>query len=521
MQIAIENLLEFAASQQRQYDSNSCPADRKENGHFGTPPEIAEFMAGMFPKLPAETIRILDPGAGVGTLSAALCERIAALKQPRKVYVEAWESDPALLPYLANTMRECGDVLEAHGHRFWFTIQSGDFILENADQPLFGKKKNERFDLAITNPPYFKLRKDSEQARAMSHVVHGQPNIYALFLAVAAELLSENGYLVGITPRSYFNGPYFQRFRHWFFDRVSPRQIHIFESRKAAFCNDDVLQENVIMCVQKSAEHSAVSVTVSHGRDLSANGLHRRTLNFDQVIDDPRGVCVVRVTSNDFDQWIVDVIDQLPNRFRDSELEISTGPVVDFRATEYLLHDKIDAVKSAPLLWLHNVRPFVTTFPATRSGKAMHIKVCERSRSILLPAKRYVLLKRFTAKEEKRRLVAAIMEARDCYSPLVGLDNKLNYIHKPKGELTVSEALGLAALFNSALFDRYFRAVSGNTQVNAAEIRMLPIPDLGAIARLGEKVSRLGEREPAAVEELVARTIGLDETNARFLRGSA
>lgn len=356
MQIADGNLLEFAASQQRRHDAKSCPVERKEKGHFGTPVEIAEFMAAMFPRLPSETIRILDPGAGVGTLSAALCARIAPLKHPRKISVEAWESDPSLLPYLSKTMRECGDVLESQGHSFWFTIQSGDFILENADRPLFGKQAKARFDLAITNPPYFKLRKDSEHARAMPHVVHGQPNIYALFLALAADLLRDNGYLVGITPRSYFNGPYFRRFRHWFFDRVSPRQIHLFESRKEAFRNDDVLQENVILCAQKSADHSDVTVTVSNGRDLSAKGLQTRTLSFSQVIDDPKGDCVVRVAGNDFDQQIVDAIDQLPNRFRDSGLEISTGPVVDFRATEFLLHDKIDSVRSAPLLW---ISPFV------------------------------------------------------------------------------------------------------------------------------------------------------------------
>src|SRR5258708_3981734 len=125
MQTAERNLLEFAATQQRRHDAKSCPIDRKEKGHFGTPAEISEFMAGLLPRLPAETIRVLDPGAGVGTLSAALCARIALLKHPRRVSVEAWESDPGLLPYLAKTMSECGDVLESQGHSFWFTIQSG------------------------------------------------------------------------------------------------------------------------------------------------------------------------------------------------------------------------------------------------------------------------------------------------------------------------------------------------------------------------------------------------------------
>src|SRR5208283_5717879 len=107
--------------------------------------------------------------------------------------------------------------------------------------------------------------------------------------------------------------------------------------------------------------------------------------------------------------------------------------------------------------------PFVTQFPP-KNGKPMHILVSEGSNRLLLPAKRYVLLKRFTAKEERRRLVAGIVEAEDSYSPFLGLENHLNYIYRRRDELSKEEALGLAAFFNSSLVDRYFRAISGNTQ---------------------------------------------------------
>src|SRR5438309_8316462 len=108
---------------------------------------------------------------------------------------------------------------------------------------------------------------------------------------------------------------------------------------------------------------------------------------------------------------------------------------------------------------MHNVRPFVTQFPS-RNGKPTHILVSDDSNRLLLPAKRYVLLKRFTAKEERRRLVAGIVESKDSYSSFLGLENHLNYVYRPGGELSKEEALGLAALFNSVLVDRYFRAIS-------------------------------------------------------------
>src|SRR5689334_3026403 len=91
------DLTQLAAHQQRRFDATTIPRDRKERGHFGTPAVIAEFMAGMFSEIPESTVRILDPGAGVGTLSAAVCQRVLRLEAPRQLDFELWESDPRLV----------------------------------------------------------------------------------------------------------------------------------------------------------------------------------------------------------------------------------------------------------------------------------------------------------------------------------------------------------------------------------------------------------------------------------------
>jgi adenine-specific DNA-methyltransferase len=157
---------------------------------------------------------------------------------------------------------------------------------------------------------------------------------------------------------------------------------------------------------------------------------------------------------------------------------------------------------------MHNVRPFVTRF-VPKSRKPSHIEVSEASRKLLVHANWYVLLKRFTAKEEKRRLVAGIMRPSDSYSEWVGLENHLNYVYRRASDLSRHEAFGLAAFFNSALVDRYFRAISGNTQVNAAEIRAMPVPDMETLVRIGEEVERLDMNDFAAVEEVVGRSLEL------------
>jgi adenine-specific DNA-methyltransferase len=497
-------LLEFASHQQGRFDAATSLADRKEHGHYGTPPAIADFMAGLFSNLQSESIRILDPGAGVGTLSAAMCHRLLQMDQPLGVHIELWETDPRLETPLRDTMERCADAMRAAGHRFEYLIRTDDFILASSDDPLFAARCPASFHLAIMNPPYYKLRKDSAQARSMAHVVHGQPNVYALFMAAATDWLLPGGQMVAITPRSYFSGPYFRRFRRWYFDRMTARQIHVFESRTAAFRADQVLQENVVLLAEKGGSPREVVLTSSVGADF--RDLRRTSATYDSVIANSQADHVVRVTTNDLDRRIVAALDRLPCRFRALGFEVSTGPVVAFRATEFLRHERAD--DTAPLLWSHSVRPFVTRFPA-KSSKPLHIVVSEQSRRLLLSAGRYVLLKRFTAKEEKKRVVAGILDTTDSYSPWVGLENHLNYIYRRDAQISNRDAWGLAALFNSHVVDRYFRAVSGNTQVNAAEIRALPVPTAMTIARLGEEVELALDRSPRALERIVGRALDL------------
>ncbi|MCY2967659.1 MAG: Eco57I restriction-modification methylase domain-containing protein, partial [Planctomycetota bacterium] len=364
----------------------------------------------------------------------------------------------------------------------------------------------------IMNPPYFKLRKDSRHAQVMKHVIHGQPNIYALFMAAAVELLAPHGEMVAITPRGYFSGPYFKRFRKWFFDRMTARRIHLFESRTDTFREDAVLQENVILHAERSGEKSHVALTSTMGRDLS--DLKSSVLPYASIVDDSNGDHVIRVTTSGFEQAVVSVVDGLPNRFRDSGLDISTGPVVSFRATEFLRATRTE--QTAPLLWLHNVRPFITRYPQ-HSSKPEHIQISDESKRLLVPAKTYVLLKRFSAKEEKRRLVAGILTPADTYAPWVGLENHLNYVYRKGGDLTRPEAFGLAAYFNSALVDVYFRTISGNTQVNATEIRGMPIPSGNTIANIGVEIQKIETHDRREVERVVCRALDIPPSLTEIL----
>lgn len=95
-----DHLLAIPESLRARFFANADGARQKELGQFLTPPHVANLMAGMF-GLRCKTIRLLDPGAGMGVLSAAFVRRMLLRKVPPAcIDVVAHEMDGALIPGL-------------------------------------------------------------------------------------------------------------------------------------------------------------------------------------------------------------------------------------------------------------------------------------------------------------------------------------------------------------------------------------------------------------------------------------
>jgi len=237
-------------------------------------------------------------------------------------------------------------------------------------------------------------------------------------------------------------------------------------------------------------------------------------------MDRSTGDSIIRVPASEEDFAILEAVESWPDRFSDLGLRVSTGPVVTFRAREFLLHDLNDT-NAAPLLSTFNVKPFETLWPTAHKKHPNAFKVCTASMKLLLPAQNYVLLRRFSAKEERRRLTASCFIGAFQAGPYVALENHLNYVYHPKRPLSLDETYGLAALFNSALLDRYFRTISGNTQVNATELRTMPLPALKTIAAIGRKVQALSVLRGNAVEQIVLDSVGINGSLGQYLMEAA
>jgi adenine-specific DNA-methyltransferase len=178
--------------------------------------------------------------------------------------------------------------------------------------------------------------------------------------------------------------------------------------------------------------------------------------------DDPEKVIHI-ATGSDANE-VRDFLQSLPCRIEELGIEVSTGPVVDFRMKSSLSQHL--GKKDVPLLYPHTIKtgrvipPLLDAsgYGDARVGKKpVAITVNDETRRWLIPAARFVLIKRFSSKEEKRRLVAGVLDPKDFSEGLIGIENHLNFFHRKRAGLSGAIAKGLCRFLNSSVADRYFR----------------------------------------------------------------
>jgi adenine-specific DNA-methyltransferase len=412
---------------------------------------------------------------------------ISQKKRPLSIKVVAYETDSAILPYLEDTFERCQSLSISNGIAFHGIIKREDFVsaaIEETRESFFSIP-GMRFTHVILNPPYKKINKHTAISRILYSSDIEVANLYAVFVWLSMLLLEPSGQMVAITPRSFCNGPYFKKFRAAFLRMMSLKKIHMFESRKKAFGDDNVLQENIIFhAVRGLPPPKSVKISTSTG------------IEFEKIraLSVPYS-CVVH--PNDKDMFIhlgIDGADDSPAErmkcFKSSlnklSLSVSTGRVVEFRALERLKQSpQRDTV---PLIYPCHFANGYIKWPIESGKKPNAIMSSSETSSLLVEAGFYVLVKRFSSKEQQRRVMAAIYDPTRINSPLVGFENHLNYFHKQGKGLPANLAKGLALYLNSTVADQYFRLFSGHTQVNATDLRKIPYPSHEQLLRLGSYV---------------------------------
>jgi tRNA1(Val) A37 N6-methylase TrmN6 len=86
-----------------------------------------------------------------------------------------------------------------------------------------------KYDLIIGNPPYFVLEKGYKIPKQMETYISGRPNIFGLFIIQAISMLSENGILAFIIPKSFLNSSYYSKIRNHIKEKCEIIEIIDFE----------------------------------------------------------------------------------------------------------------------------------------------------------------------------------------------------------------------------------------------------------------------------------------------------
>jgi adenine-specific DNA-methyltransferase len=448
------------------------PRQRKSQlGQFMTVPSVADFMASLFTLPKSEAIRLLDAGAGLGALTTAFIEWAQGLPGNPRISATAFEFDNEILPALRSNLAAARMNADCE-------IIHGDFIEEATNRICLGK--GARYTHAILNPPYKKIGTGSKHRALLRAVGLETVNLYTGFVGLALELLAPGGELVAIIPRSFCNGPYYQPFRRFILRRAAIRHIHLFDARNKAFKNDGVLQENIILKMVRGGEQG--SVIVSTSRDDSFADYEQKRHAFERIVLADDADHFIHIPTGDDEQILERA--SFGHSLSDLGLTVSTGPVVDFRLREELRADpERDTV---PLLYPGHFGASGLQWPKPGFKKPNAIRDTRATRKWLYPNGFYAVVRRFSSKEERRRIVANVIDPTCLPAAMIGVENHLNVFHAKRQPISEDLAHGLSAYLNATAVDTFFRRFNGHTQVNATDLRAMRYPSRDALVALGK-----------------------------------
>jgi adenine-specific DNA-methyltransferase len=272
-----------------------------------------------------------------------------------------------------------------------------------------------------------------------------------------------------------------------------------------------VLQENIVLNAKKGSQAPKdLTITISRGAPTGDEEQDALRIPYDRVIVKKHSDFVMQIPTTRLGESISAYIDDFKENLNTLGFKASTGPVVPFRAKDFLSNNTVTSSAHVPLIWMHNIVDGVFKWPIEKNNRSTTIKKILESKTILIRNENYVLVKRFSTKEGKQRVIAAVYFRKFVGSDHIGIENHVNYIHKQVGELTVDEVLGIAALLNSKLYNMYFQVTNGSTQVNASEMNSLPLPSLEMIRRIGRSAKKLKNKDMITRERIIMKFLEID-----------
>jgi adenine-specific DNA-methyltransferase len=340
-----------------------------------------------------------------------------------------------------------------------------------------------KVDVVVCNPPYRKMKAfELEPLRdAYADVIEAQPNLYSLFIALSVRLLRTGGRAALVTPTSFLSGQNFGRLRKFLIHNTNVEHIGMVSDRQGVFI--DVEQETALTVLRRRIEKDTTQLRANVSV-VSGTGQYSNV-----------GKCLLphAGASWPIPRSVEDVVllntVKLPKfHLSDYGYRVRIGAYVwnrDKRPKFESLRDarRAKAHTAMPLLWSRDIAPGrIVRLEDTSAYDGEHRFVdlgdTEHTSVITLPC---VVMQRVTSNDQTRRLVVAAVSQGvfDTYGGFVG-ENHVIIIEAVNNKPALPPTK-LAKLLSTQAVDRYFRCISGATNVSAFELNQLALPDPQAL----------------------------------------
>lgn len=492
---------------------------RKSLAMFFTPPSLTE---GLLDDLTQQGVdfgmqSFMDPACGGAAFLAPIALRMRNALVARKF------TDLQILKHieehlygceLDTTLRELSKSflcmalhaeIEKTGYRPSFRIRAANSLTDLTKY--FGT-----IDVVVCNPPYRKMT--AEELEPLRHfyrdVIQAQPNLYSLFFALCIRLLRLEGRAALVTPTSFLSGQYFGRLRRFLMCNTDIEHIGMVSDRQGVFI--DVEQETALTVLQRRREEDRTEVRANVSVVSSAGqytNVGECTLNnAGTVWPIPRSV---------EDVATIKAAVASPFRLSDYGYRVRIGSYVwnrDKRPKFKSLHDarQVKAHTAMPLMWSRDIvggRIVRLEDTSAFYDKARFVDLGDTKHTSVVTSP-CVVMQRVTSKDQPRRLVAApvAQEIFDTYGGFIGENHVviLEAINTPPA----LPPFQLAELLNTRTVDRYFRCISGATNVSAFELNQLPLPNPGALLKIRAEGACMDEAVKSAYELMSKGWVTID-----------
>ena len=479
-------------------------------GRLFTKKDTARLMAGMLALDDKKTVyTILDPGAGTGILAAAaieeVCKRCPAAKQ---IFITCYENDPVFTPMLRDNLERIRKkARHDYGVKLYVTVYEENYLTDSKNHytvALFDEIHEDKFDIVICNPPLDLIDKYSPEAEAVGGVTQLKIGAPYLFARLAAKHLEADGQLVIVLPTISSTAAGLATFRKEMADSLALRKIHLFVGKQKNQRRAVPLKKSFVLAYANGEKTSTIDITTS-----TDNGAKITTLPpipYDFIVDKEDGTLTLPKSIED--TKIVKHISDLPETLTSLGLKMSTGLVLDSRCEGMLFTDPIKG--SVPLIRPSAIKGGQIRFPQP----IKHQYIAATSERLVQKNKNMVIIKRVPAKSDDRFVNSAIyMAAQLPGYRYISTHNKINFIDTIDKNVEISPrfAFGLFALLNSTIYDRYISIMSKSKQINAKEMRDLPLPPRNIIENIGMRLMSARQTSVAICDQIVNPTLHIIE----------